>query len=207
MKMRVWIAFVFLAGTAGLRGQDSLPRKSPGEPMDFEPKQMLEGPGASPAPVVTVPPISLDDRVQLIEMALAVAQKRSSESEDLFKDGILAKVEVEERALRVVELTRQLDDAKLALAQAQADAVKKSFDAHQASQADLDAANAALNTAQQTAVAATAQWNQAQLNAATLDVQRKRKLYYEGVATRRELEMAEERLTLLTGATAASPSP
>jgi len=191
MKLSAWIIAALL-GTAPLRAQDDLPKHTPGEPLDFEPKLMLDGPHAAAS-------ASPADNVEQLDAALRRAEERAADSEQLFKEGILARVEVEARMLRVIQARKLLADARLNAAAAQVDAVKKSFDARHASQADLDTANTALKTAQETDTAATADWNKAQIDAATVDLQRKRKLYAEGVGSKRDVEMAEDRLVLLTG--------
>jgi hypothetical protein len=176
--------------------QNSLPARSPSLFGDFEPAQMLDGPhsSASPAPVE-----SPDDRLKRCQAALAVAQKRAGEAQGLFQEGILARVEMEGRYMQVVKEQKEVAEATVAVAAARADAVKKSFDAHQSTQADLDSARAALQSAQAAATVAAAAWDKSQLDAATIDLQRKRKLYSEGVCSRKELQMAEDRLILLTG--------
>ena len=199
MKPRAWIIATLL-GSALLCAQDDLPKRAPGEPLDFEPKLMLDGPRALPAG-----PSPADSRrggVEQMEAALRLAEQRAADSEQLFKEGILARMEVEGRMLRVVQARKELAGARLAAAAARADTVKKSFDARQAPQADLDAPNADLKTAQQTAETTAAEWNKAQIDAATRDLQRKRKLYAEGAGSRREVEMAEDRLALLSGTAA-----
>jgi len=194
MKPLPWM-IAALVGTALLRAQD-LPKRDPGAPLDFEPKLMLDGPHALPAPS------SPEAGVGQLEDALRVAEQHAADSEQLFKEGILARVEVEARMLRVVRARKELADARLAAATAQSDAARKSLEAHQASQADLDAANTALETARENAAAASAEWKKAQIDAATIDLKRKRKLYAEGVGSRHEVEMAEDRLVLLSGTAA-----
>jgi hypothetical protein len=176
-----------------LHAQD-LPQRAPGDSLDFEPKLMLDGPhaGQSPTP-------SPDDRVRQCTAALLQAQQRAAVSDQLFKEGVLARVEVEARALRVIQARQELAAATLTLAAAHADAAKESFAAHEASQSGLDSANTALKTAQDAATAANAEWETAQLAAAALDLQRKRKLYSEGVGSRLEVQMAEDRVALLSG--------
>jgi hypothetical protein len=203
MKAAVCILLAGMA-VAQSRAQDDLPKHAPGETFDFEPKLMLDGPHANVVPDAP-PAMSPADRVKQLEADLLSAEQHAAGCEQLYKDGILAKVEVEGRQMRVVQITKQLADARADAAAAQADAVKKNFDARKASQADLDAAHAALAAARQAAKGASAEWDKAQLNAATIDLQRKRKLYSEGVATRLEVQMAEDRLALLTG-TLAKPA-
>ena len=149
---------------------------------------MLDGPHASPPPAP-------EDGVDEKEAAFQLAEERAADSEQLFKEGILARVEVEARMLRVIQAKKELLDARLTVAAANAEAVKKSFE----TQTDIDAAIAALKAAQENASAAAAEWNKAKIDAATVDLQRKRKLYAEGVGSKREVELAEDRLTMLTG--------
>jgi hypothetical protein len=163
---------------------------------DFEPAQMLDGPHGVALPT---PAESPQDRLQRCQAALAMAQKRAGDAEGLFNEGILARVEMEARFMQVVKAQKDVADATVAVATAHADAVKKSFDAHGSRQAELDAANAALKSAQDAANAASAAWDKSQLDAALLNLRRKRKLYSEGACSRRELQMAEDRMILLTG--------
>ncbi len=197
MNLRACI-ILSLAGTTLLRAQDdALPAHGPGDSLDFEPKLMLDGPFAQHA--ATSPTPSPADRVQQCEAALLRAEQRATDSEQLFKEGILAKVEFEGRILAIVRARKDLAQARLAVAALDADNARKSFDARKAPQADLDAANAALKTAGAAAAAASAEWDKAQLAAAALDLQRKRKLFSEGVCSRQEVQMAEDRLALLSG--------
>jgi len=202
MNMRAWIIVPLLGGTL-LRAQGDLPKHSPGESLDFEPKLMLDGPHASleapGAPLDSLPGEHPEERVKQLESNLLRAEQRAADSEQLYKDGILAKVEVEDRQLRVVKARKELADANLAVAAAHADAVKKSFDAHTTVQAEMNAANASLKTARDAAASASAEWDKGQLDAAAIDLKRKRRLYAEGVGSRREVEMAEDRLALLSG--------
>jgi hypothetical protein len=196
MKLRSCILLPLLGATL-LRAQDDLPRRAPGDSLDFEPKLMLDGPRASI--VAASPTPSPEDRVRQCQATLLDAEQRAADGEQLFKEGILAKVEIEGRFLRIIQARKQLADATLAAAAAHADAVKRSVDARESSQADLAAANAALKDAQGAAAAASAEWDRAEFAAARLDLERKRKLYSEGVGSRRDLQMAEDRVALLSG--------
>lgn len=186
MKLRPWLILPLL-GAAILRAQE----------FDFEPKVMLQGTGSTPLPSAPTP--SPEDRVQQCRTALVQAEQRAADSEQLFKEGILAKVEVEACFLRVVQRRKELADASVDAAKARADATAKSFNAHGATQADLDSANADLKAERENAAAASAEWDKAQLDAAVLDLQRKRKLYSEGVGSQHELQVAEDRVLLLSG--------
>jgi len=203
MKLRAWLMAVLIA-IPSAQAQDDLPKRAPGKTFDFEPSLMLDG--TFPASPHASPSASPETDIEQLETALGEARQRATASEQLVKDGVLAKVEAEARAMQVIQIQKQLADARLALAENQAGAAKTSFDAHKATQAALDAANLALKAAQDSDNAAAADWMKAQLDAATLDVKRKRKLYSEGVGSKLELEMAEQRLDMLTGTTPQTPS-
>jgi hypothetical protein len=196
--VKAFLAVVAALVGAALQAQD-LPKQGSGNGLDFEPNLMLEPPLPTPAPS------SPADEVKQLQAQLLIAQQRAAASEGLYKEGILAKVEVEERAIRVLQIEEELAAAQAALAAESAIAVKKSFDAHQATQASLDAANAALKAAQENAKTAAARFAKAELDEAILDLQRKRKLYAEGVATKTELELAEDRVALLSGSSGGEP--
>ena len=200
VALQLALTFIALTATSLLHAQDDLPKHSAGDTPDFEPKLMLDGPHAGI--VDSSPTPSPEDRVQQLEAAVIAAEQRAADSEQLFKEGILAKVELEARYLRIVQLRKELADARLIAAAAQADAAKRAFDGHQATQMDLDSANAALKGAQAAAAGASAEWDAAQLNAAILDLQRKRKLYSEGVGSEHDVQMAEDRVALLSGTAA-----
>ena len=192
MTLRAWIG-PLLMGAAVLLAQDELPRHAPGDSFDFEPKLMLDGPFASPA---ASPTPSADDRVRRLEAALSKAQQRAADSEQFYKEGVLAKVELEARYLRIIEVRKELADARLEVAAANANGAKTVPGSNRAA---LDSANAALTASRAAAAAASTDWDKAQLSAALLDLERKRKLYSEGVGSRHEVEAAEDRVTLLTG--------
>jgi len=208
VKTHALIAALALCRAAIAPAQD-LPQRAAGGPAaDFPPKLMLDGtlpvPASAPAhdaPDAPDAPASPDDLVRQRQDALRLAERRAVDSEQLYKDGILAKVEAEARVMRVVEARKDLADAELAAAQARADAVKKRFAAHQAAQSDVEAAGKAADDARQAVAVAGRDWAVAQLDAAELDLKRKRKLFAEGVATRHEVEQAEDRVAFLTGTT------
>jgi len=195
MKISAALLFLILL-SAAVRAQDApLPAASDGG--DFEPAQKLETPDGAAVP--PTPAVSPQDRLLHCQAALAAAQKRAAEGEGLFKDGILSRVEMEGRSRMVVKAAKELADAMVAVESARADAARKSFATRKITQADLDAAIAALKSAQEAAATASAAWDKSQLDAASLDLQRKRKLYAEGVCSQRELQIAEDRLVLLSG--------
>ncbi len=129
-----------------------------------------------------------------LEQQLKRAKKSAASAERLVKMGVLAKVEAEQRALRVARL-------EVALANALMVAAKEQVTLQQArgaaGQADLDAALATLARTSAAAQAATENNRKAQLEAAVLDLRRQRQLLAQGSARKSDVARAEEKLATL----------
>jgi hypothetical protein len=115
----------------------------------------------------------------------------------LVKIGVLAKVEAEQRALRVVRLQSELAHAQMIAVQAQVTSLKARLAAGQATQAEVDAATAALAAATAAAQSAEETYHKAQLDAAILNLRRQRQLLALGSAGKSDVARAEERLAKL----------
>src|SRR3954453_4547496 len=101
---------------ATLSAQEELP-KDPNEPMDIEPPLLIqEAPNRNV--VYTRPdaaqPVQGDP--EQIAIALEKARRSAASGERLYKSGVIAKVEAENRALKVVRLEADLAAAKLEVA-------------------------------------------------------------------------------------------
>jgi hypothetical protein len=151
---------------------------------DIEPPLLV-----APGDVEQAPP----DADQL-EKELERAQKSAAFAEREVKVGVLAKVEAEQRALRVIRLEAELAEARLTAAEIEAEKQKA---ASEANKADLDAATSAV--AQATAAAQNAQDNyrKAQLDAAELNLRRQRRLLALGSARKSDVARAEDKLAAL----------
>lgn len=119
--------------------------------------------------------------VAAIEQDLARAQKRAASADRLVQAGIIAKVEAEERALKVVLLESLLALARLA--EAQAGATK------------TNAAEIA-RLAEAVRVAAERK-HSAEVEAATRHLERQKRLLALGSARKTDVHRAEEKLTRL----------
>ena len=169
------------------RAADDLPRRAPGEAMDFEPGLLLNGPVPAD-PVADVP---------RLEAALIRAKKSAAEGERLFRAGVIAKVEAEKRALKVVRLAAELAAARMESAKIDLTAASKDFDAGSISRGALDAAKAALTSAIADATAAATEWQRAELAAAELNLSRHRKLLAAGIGSRMMVKRAEAQVATL----------
>jgi hypothetical protein len=134
---------------------------------------------AAPAPVLDVAKLEKD---------LERAQRSAASAERLYKMGALAKVEAESRALRVVRLQSDLESARLARAKEEALAQETQTNAN-ATSTEGDLARAI-----QAAHAAAAKREQAEVEAAEINLFRQQKLLALGSGSKASVHRAEEKL-------------
>jgi hypothetical protein len=174
---------------------DELPRNESSEPdaFDIEPPLLKQNLSTEPLPT-TSSPGDLD--VQL-EKQLDRAEKNASGAERLYKIGVLAKVEVEQRALKVVRLQSDLANAQLARAKDDLAAQESQVGAGESTKDELEAAKAALAQLTEAAQAAAAKRERAELDAAEANVRRQQKLLALGSAHKSDVNRAQEKLAEL----------
>ena len=132
---------------------------------------------AAPAPVLDVAKLEKD---------LERAQRSAASAERLYKMGALAKVEAESRALKVVRLQSDLESARLARAKEEALA--------QQTQTNTTSTEGDLARAIQAAHAAAAKREQAEVQAAEINLFRQQKLLALGSGSKANVRRAEEKL-------------
>src|SRR5688572_33289007 len=112
--MRCLALLVTLLLAARLPAEEELP-KDP-EPMDIEPPLLIQD---TPNRNIMANAPSAPGQKELdpdrIALALEKAKKSAASGERLFKSGIIAKVDAEKRALKVIRLEADLADARLEL--------------------------------------------------------------------------------------------
>jgi hypothetical protein len=138
---------------------------------------------ASPAP---------NPDVGQLEKKLERAKKSAASAERLYRAGVLAKVEAEQRALRVVRTEAELANAQLAELQKTLPASDGIVQTGQA-QSTGEELKRALVAAQ----GAAAKLAKAELDAALLNLQRQQKLLALGSARKADVTRAEEKLAAL----------
>ena len=131
-----------------------------------------------------------------LERQLERAKKSVASADRLYKVGILAKVEAEQRALRVVHLQAELARAQLARIQEQA-GKGTGNGIVQVQSAVGDDLKAALAQASAAEKEATANLAKAELDAAILNLQRQQKLRALGSARKSDVARAEQKLAAL----------
>jgi hypothetical protein len=186
---------VFLA--ASLHAQEELP-KDPVESFDIEPpllNQNIGLPNSGKSATPSESPKELDP--EQIRVALEKAKKSAAAGERLYKSGVLAKVEAENRAMKVIRLETDLAEARLEAAKQAVVAQQSRFEAGEISQSDLEIAKSALVAATDEAQAAEAKRDRAELDAALLNLHRQQKLLALGSGRKSEVNRAQEKVAAL----------
>jgi hypothetical protein len=194
-----WTALpLFLVFAAMLPAQDELP-KDPETAMEIEPPLLIQE-SANQNVVYTRPdapelkPIPDPD---VLAASLEKARKSAASGERLYKGGIIAKVEAENRALKVVRLEAELAEAKLELARQNVVAQEARAEAGEISDSELEAAKSIEVAALKEEEAAVARKKQADLDAAVLNLRRQQKLLAMGSGRKAEVNRAQEKVSAL----------
>jgi hypothetical protein len=184
---------IFLA--ASLMAEDELPT-DPGEPLDIEPPLLIQE-IPSRGPVQSTPGVAPDLNPERIEIALEQAKKSAASGERLYRSGVIAKVEAENRALKVVRLESDLATARLEVAKQNVASQQSRFDTGEIPQSELEMAQSALVAATNAAASAASQREKAELEAALLNLRRQKKLLAVGSGRKSEVSRAEEKVAAL----------
>jgi multidrug resistance efflux pump len=194
---RIFALLVTLIATALVAlATGELPRNESNEPdsFDIEPPPLIQN-RTDEQLSATPSPGDLD--VVQLEKQLDRAKKNASGAERLYKIGVLAKVEVEQRALKVVRLEFDLANAQLARAKAEVVAQESKVAAGESTKDELEAAKAALTQLTEAAQIAAAKRERAELDAAEANVRRQQKLLHLGSADKSDVNRAQEKLAEL----------
>lgn len=184
---------VFLA--ASLLAEEELPQ-DPSEPLDIEPPLLIqEIPTRSSSQ--STPEIAADLDPERVQLALEKAKKSAAAGERLFRSGVIAKVDAENRVLKVVRLEAELANARLEVATQNVAAQQLRFEAAEIAQSELEIAQAALVAATNEAASATTRREKAELDAARLNLSRQKKLLALGSGRKSEVSRAEEKVAAL----------
>jgi multidrug resistance efflux pump len=193
---RIFALLVTVIATAIALGADELPRNESDEPdsFDIEPPPLIQN--RTDEQLSSTPSPGDLDVVQL-EKQLDRAKKNASGAERLYKIGVLAKVEVEQRALKVVRLESDLANAQLARAKAELAAQESQLAAGESTKDELEAAKATLAQLTEAAQIAAAKRGRAELDAAEANLRRQEKLLRLGSAHKSDVNRAQEKLAEL----------
>lgn len=193
MRLLAFPLGIFLA--ASLMAEDELPT-DPSEPLDIEPPLLIQE-IPNRGPVQSTPEVVSERDPEQIQAALEKAKKSAAAGERLFRSGVIAKVDAENRVLKVVRLEEELANARLEVAKQNVAAQQSRFDAAEIPQSELEMAKSALIAATNEAASATAQRERADLEAALLNLRRQKKLLALGSGRKSEVSRAEEKVAAL----------
>ena len=164
---------------------------------DIEPPLLIPNRGNEPLPDVTGPALPADVDISQLEKNLERAERNAGEAERLYRIGALSKVEAEQRALRVVRLKADLENARLARAKVDVLQKEKQVAAGEIAKEQLAEAETSLAHAIEAAHAAAVERGRAELEAAKTNLQRQQKLLALGSARKSDVARAEQKLAEL----------
>ena len=195
--MRFIALVVGFLSAATLLAEEELP-KDPGEPLDIEPPLLIqETPNRNIVYNAPLAPGQKDLDPERIAVALEKAKKNAASGDRLYKAGIIAKVDAENRVLKVIRLEADLTEAKLELAKQNVEVQQVRLDAGEISSDELETAKSVLAGATKEAESAAARKNQAELDAAELNLRRQQKLLAMGSGRKSEVNRAQEKVSAL----------
>jgi hypothetical protein len=193
MRLLAFTLSIFLA--ASLLAEDELPT-DPGESLDIEPPLLIQE-IPSRGSVQSTPGVAPELDPERIQIALEKAKKSAAASERLYKSGVIAKVEAENRSLRVIRLETELAEAQLELARQIVASQQSRLDAGEISQGEMEIAKTTLVAATNAAQLAATRRDRAELDAALLNLSRQKKLLALGSGRKSEVSRAEEKVAAL----------
>ena len=138
-----------------------------------------------------------DGDVVRCEKKLERAKQDAAGAERLWKIGVLAKVEVEQRALKVLKCEAELANARVEQAKERLAEQESRVASGESTQQELDVAKAALTQLIVAAETAVAKRERAELESAEANLHRQQKLLKLGSAHKSDVINAEEKLAEL----------
>jgi hypothetical protein len=174
---------------------DQLPQNQSQEPdsFDIEPPVLKQNLTDQPLSTTEAP----DGDVARLEKQLDRAKKNASGAERLYKIGVLAKVEVEQRALKVARVESDFANAQLVRAKNDLAAQESQLATGEGTKDELEAAKAAVAQLTEAAQIAALKRESAELDAAEANLRRQQKLLRLGSAQKSDVVRAEQKLAEL----------
>jgi hypothetical protein len=132
-----------------------------------------------------------------LEKQLERAKQNATGAERLYKIGVLAKMEVEQRLLKVVRCESDLADARVARAKEELAEKESQLATGEITRDELESMKTALAQLTEAAQAATAKRERAELEAAEANLRRQQKLLKLGIGQKSDVTRAEEKIAEL----------
>jgi hypothetical protein len=169
-------------------GQSPENKSEEPEPFDIEPAILKQNLSDEPLP---------DGDVARLEKQLERAKRNAEGAERFYKIGVLAKVEVEQRLLKVVRYESDLANARVARAKDEVAAKESELAAGAITKDELEAVKTALAQLTEAAQVAASKRERAELEAAEANLRRQQKLLKLGIANESDVDRAQEKLAEL----------
>jgi hypothetical protein len=193
MIRAIVLPVTFLTSAMVALAADQSNKSDEPEAFDVEPPILKQNLSDEPMPAPGTP----DAEVARLEKQLERAKRNADGAERLYKIGVLAKVEVEQRLLRIVRTESDLATALVTQAKERVAEVESRVASGETPKDELDAAKAALAQLTEAAQVALAKRERAELEAAEANVRRQQKLLKLGSAGKSDVDRAEEKLAEL----------
>jgi hypothetical protein len=132
-----------------------------------------------------------------LEKRLQRAKQSAAGAERLYKIGVLAKMEVEQRSLKVVRCESDLANARVERAKEELTEKESQLATGEITKDELESIKIALAQLTESAQVATAKRERAELEAAEANLRRQQKLLRLGVGQKSDVTNAEEKLAEL----------
>jgi hypothetical protein len=197
MMRRIALFVAVITATTGPFALSELPTSDGEESFEVEPPVLIPNREIDEPVAATTITAGRAGDPERLERELERATRNAEGAERLFKMGVLAKAEVEQRALRVVRVQANLEAARLARIQEEMRLQEARVATSEISKADLAKTERLLAEAVQAADAAADKRERAELEAAETNLRRQKKLMALGSGRKSEVNRAQERLAEL----------
>ena len=158
------------------------------ESFDVEPPILKQNLSDEPLP---------DGDMARLEKQLERAKQNAAGAERLYKIGVLAKMEVEQRLLKVIRCESDLANARVARAKEELTEKESQLASGEITRDELESIKTALTQLTEAAQVATAKRERAELEAAEANLRRQQKLLKLGVGQKSDVTRAEQKLAEL----------
>ena len=138
-----------------------------------------------------------DGDMARLEKQLQRAKQNAAGAERLYKIGVLAKMEVEQRLLKVVRCESDLANARVARAKEELAEKESQLATGEITKDELESIKTALAQLTEAAQVAMAKRERAELEAAEANLRRQQKLLKLGIAGKDDVDRAQEKLAEL----------
>ncbi|HEY4255624.1 MAG TPA: hypothetical protein VGM66_00230 [Candidatus Udaeobacter sp.] len=195
MIRAVALPVTLLAAAIVTVGADPSTKNKSDEPeaFDIEPAILKQNLSDAPLPEAGTP----DAEVARLEKQLERAKRNADGAERLYKIGVLARVEVEQRVLKVARTESDLANARVTQAKEKVAEQESRVASGENAKDEFDAAKATLAQLTGAAQVAVAKRERAELEGAEANVRRQQKLLKLGSAGKSDVTRAEEKLAEL----------